>query len=286
MTDQEILRDNIAQIESLDPERYPALYRAFYRGNSSLHAHLLHILTYMQSHPFPFEMDRHGRGYWKIPINYLMREHGGSAESWQSHIVFLIDAGLLFRIRPDANSVLPRLREEWKRALQERQRAASCYRIVAYTAATLNAAEQVAARYASAGVGLAHITKTDVIRVSGQQRADEIFRTQDEIGTPEGWAWERLRELILRNIEADGYAKWQPAYTAVKNELLQESFERPDDRCVGSCIDAIEKANMRKKAVCRSFGCDYHPPRRADREQFGLEDQSWIITRHLERNIT
>jgi len=283
MTDQEILRDNIEQLEALDSDRYPMLHRLFFRGNSSLHAHLLHILTYMQTHPIPFEADQNGRGYWKIPVGYLVREHGGSVESWQSHIVFLLDAGLLSRIRPDQRSSLPRLRAEWQRALAEGQRAASCYRVVPYTEQRLGNAEEVASRYVQAGVGVAHLTKTDVIRVSGQQRADELYRTGDEVGAPEQWALARIGELILAEIEANGYAKWEPAYNQARNDLLPEALD-PRNESVGSRIDAINKMEKRKKAICRLLGCDYHPPRRADRERFELEDQGWIITKLPETN--
>lgn len=279
MTDQEILRDNIEQLETLDPERYPMLHRALRRGNSSLHAHLLHILTYMQVHPIPFEVDQHGHGYWKIPVGYLVREHGGATESWQSHIMFLLDAGLLERIRPDQRSVLPRLREEWQRALVRGQRAAGCYRVVPYTEERLAEAEEVADRYAQAGVGLAHITKTDMIRVSGQERADILYRTSDEVGEAEEWVLELIGEKILEVIETNGYARWERPYSDLKNELLLEHFADPDNERVLKRVSALEKMGVRKKAVCRQFGCDYHPPRRADRERFNLTDQSWIITK-------
>lgn len=283
MTDQEILRDNIAQIEGLDPESYPTLYRLLFRGNSSLHAHLLHILTYMQTHRIPFETDQNGRGYWKIPVAYLVREHGGTVESWQSHIIFLLDAGLLSRIRPDQRSVLPRLREEWQRALERGQRAAACYRVVCYTDERLAQAEEVAARYVQAGIGISHLTKTDVIRASGQQRADELYRTGDQIADPERWVLARIKEKILADIEGNGYARWDDIYSVVQREIIPDPFVGCDDE-EESRMRALEKIDKRKKAVCRLAECEFHPPRREDRERFELEDHGWIITKLPETN--
>lgn len=279
MTEQEILRDNIAQLEALDPKKYPMLYRMLYRRNSSLRAHLLHMLTYMQAHPIPFEVDQQGRGYWKIPKVYMMKTYGGSSESWQSHLAFLLDAGLLVRIRPDQRSILPRLREEWQRALATGQHAAGCYRVVPYTEERLAEAEAVATRYAQAGVGVAHVTKTEVIYASGQEQANILYRTSDKVGDAESWVREKLGEKILAAIEADGYARWEPIYSDVKNELLLKHLADRADENVKKRINAIKKMDTRKKEVCRQFGCDRHPPRRADRERFGLEDQGWIITK-------
>jgi len=284
MTDQEILRDNIEQLEALDSDRYPMLHRLFFRGNSSLHAHLLHILTYMQVHPIPFEVDQHGHGYWKIPVGYLVREHGGATEAWQSHIMFLLDAGLLERIRPDQRSSLPRLREEWQRALAEGQRAAACYRVVCYTDERFAQAEEVAARYVQAGIGVSHLTKTDVIRASGQQRADELYRTGDQIADPERWVLTRIQEKILADIEGNGYARWDDVWSAVQREIMPDPFADHDD-AEESRMRALEKIGKRKKAVCRLAECEFHPPRREDRERFRLEDQSWIITRRLGEDI-
>ena len=105
---------NIKVLCEFNPVTYPYLSRLF--NISSLRRHLCVIWEYMAAHPHPRAKDAHGNGYWSIPVSHLISLHGGTRETWQSHIIFATDAGLLWRVRPDKHSILPELKEEYEEA--------------------------------------------------------------------------------------------------------------------------------------------------------------------------
>lgn len=266
MNEQKIIRENIAAIEALDLELCPELTRLFRK--TSIHAHLLHVWTYMQSHPFPRTMDQAGRGYWSIPVSYLKKEHGGSSETWQSHLIFLTDAGLLKRVKPDKLTKLEDLQAAYAEAREKRQRPPAFYQVIEYTPEIFRIAEETAQRYKAHGVNVGHITKADVIRVSGSRRADEIFRDRRRIGELEIWARDQLKAAMIRRIEDHGYT--------TPDEIAGDVKKIVPDPKHG---EALKKSMIRKAAICKEAGCRYGAPTKEQRTTYQLEDQRWIITK-------
>lgn len=141
---------NIKVLCEFNPVTYPYLSRLF--NISSLRRHLCVIWEYMAAHPHPRVKDAHGNGYWSIPVSHLISLHGGTRETWQSHIIFATDAGLLRRVRPDKHSILPELKEEYEEALAKGRRPATFFRVVQYTDETLRAADEKAKQYRDSGL--------------------------------------------------------------------------------------------------------------------------------------
>lgn len=266
MDEQRIIAENIAAIETLNPEEHPELTRLFRK--TSLHAHLLYVWTYMQSHPFPRTMDQAGRGYWSIPVSYLKKEHGGSIETWQSHLAFLTDAGLLKRVKPDKLTKQEDLRTAYAEAREKRQQSPSFYQVIRYMPEIFRIAEETAQRYKAHGVNVGHITKADMIRVSGERRADEIFRDRRRIGAAENWTREQLKRAILQRISDQGYTTPDEIAGDVAKIL-------PDTEHIA----ALQKCMIRKAAICKEAGCKYGAPTKEQRAAYHLEDQRWIITK-------
>lgn len=266
MDEQRIIAQNIAAIEALDPELYPELVRIFRK--TSLHAHLLHVWTYMQSHPFPRTMDQAGRGYWSIPVSYLKKEHGGSVETWQSHLAFLTDAGLLKRVKPDKRTKLEDLQTAYAEAREKRQRPPAFYRVIEYTPEIFRIAEETAQRYKAHGVNVGHITKADVIRVSGSARANMIYGDGRKIGAPEIWARDQLKQVILQRIEEKGYTTWDE----IARDVAKIVPDLKHRKALKKCMD-------KKADICAEAGCQHKPPKKEQRTAYQLEDQRWIITK-------
>lgn len=266
MDEQRIIAANIAAIEALDPELYPELTRLFRK--TSIHAHLLHVWTYMQKHPFPWTQDHKGHGYWTIPVNYLKKEHGGSGETWKSHLLFLTDVGLLKRVKPDKRTKQEDLQAAYAEARKKRQRPPVFYRVIEYTPEIFRIAEETAQRYKAHGVNVGHVSKADMIRVSGARRADEIFRDQRKIGAPEIWARDQLKAAMIQRIEAKGYTTWDEIAGDVAKIVPDPEHKK-----------ALKKCMDRKTEICTEAGCQHKPPKKEQRTTYQLEDQRWIITK-------
>ena len=88
----------------------------------------------------------------------------GSTFSWQSHIIFLTDTGLI------------------KKFVTDNPSGRQTYRsIPRYTSQVLQDAEEKAKAYIESGINLYIFTKSDVIRVSGEERADYLYLGDDRI---------------------------------------------------------------------------------------------------------
>lgn len=257
------IQANIATILHLDPESFPSL-TSFLKRTTLLY-HLLQYLTYMADHPYPVVVDHSGRGYWKIPITYMRTMYGGTAESWQSHTVFLILLGLLGRIRPSSKSVNPAFKEEYRKAIETDRRPASFFFIEEYTSEALAYAERQATRYREAGVSVSHLTKTDVIRMEGKEKADLLYMDMRDISVQEARIRQRILSSIADQIQKHGYATPDRIEAAVCYGMMWEERQ------------IYDKLMHHKKALAYEVNCEYRPPRKDDKERFGLDNAGWIM---------
>lgn len=258
-----VIRANIATISTLDPVSFPNLTLLF--KHTSLRLHLVQYLTYMLEHPYPVEVDQSGRGYWSIPISYMRSMHGGTAETWQSHTVFLVLMNLLGRIRPNSRSILPAFKEAYHKASEAGRRPSSFFFIDEYTPEALAFAEWQAIRYREAGISVSHLTKTEIIRMEGQECADLIYMDFREVSHEEQEIREWILEVIADQTSRHGYTTPDAVEAAIYHNL------RDDERRL------YDKLMYHKKALCTAVGCEYRPPRKDDKERFALNSAGWII---------
>lgn len=268
MNEQRIIAQNMAAIEDLDPEQYPVLTKIFRNRRCFIHAHLLQIWSYMQKHKLPRETDHYGHGYWSIRVETLIKEYGGNEETWQSHIAFLVDIGLLKRVKPDERTNIKGLKEAYKDAKEKKHRSPSFFKVFRYTPEIFRSAEEAARRYKAHGINLAHVSKADVIRVSGQQQANATYRDLRKIGEPESWAWDQLKAAILQRISEKGYTTPEEIAGDVAKIAPDPKHE-----------EALKKSMIRKAAICKEAGYRYGPPTKEHLSAYKLEDQRWIITK-------
>lgn len=266
--EQRIIGENIQKLVGMDVEAYPALATAFKRA-ATFRAHICRVWEYMWHHPTPVRRDSNGNGYWFVPVSYMVEQHQGTRESWQAHIVLADMFGLLMRVRPDKNSKLDLLRDEYKRATKARERPRTAYRVVEYTPERLREADRQADEYMRRGGKFGHVRKADIIGMYDQQAANVLYRDGRRITTEEAAARQAFIEAVKDQVDRNGYTT--PG--AAKQQALQHLSAGTET------WRALEKVVQSKTALLLAAGFQYRPPKREQREQFGLEGQAWLITR-------
>ena len=209
---------NMEIIENLQEEEYPFLFKAL--KSRYMREHLNCILLNMYSHQKPTKV---GNMTGFLQAKKYLHEWGklydtpGSTFSWQAHIIFLTDAGLLKKY-VDTNRPVNQ----------------QVFRSVPfYTPTILTVAESKAKKYIEAGIKLNKFTKSDVIRVSGKKRADFLFfgdgrdisRIEDEV-----------RNVFVAETKAilakNRYALPSEVVKIVEHKILEKYFYDPFDENV------------------------------------------------------
>lgn len=140
------------------------------------------------------------------------------------------------------------------------------YSVIEYTGDVLEEAERTAARYTAVGVSVPKLTKSDVIRVSGQQRANSLYRDGRIISEVEIWARDQVLTVMLNEIQRKGYTNPVEIREQVE-PLAVDQKQRA----------AIEKVMQRKPEICRDAGCRYKPLMKGEKAAFHLDNSKWII---------
>ncbi len=159
--------NNLDIIADLDEQKYPYLYKAL--KTLGMRNHLNSILYNMYSHETITSINSYKM--WFLQTKKYLREWSrecnitGSSFSWQSHIIFLTDAGLLKKYVEVDNAYNLKV-----------------YRSVPkYSEGLLETADEKAKAYIAAGIKLNNFTKAEVIKVSGQDRADFLYYDDERI---------------------------------------------------------------------------------------------------------
>ena len=267
---EETIKANMTAIDTLDAERYPELHKLMTRGNSSLHAHLFILWWELSKHNAPIYIDKSGRGYHTLAINsHLMKlETGGTAETWQSHLIFLRDTGLIMGMIPDKKTKIKELKGLYLEAKRQGKATPVCYSMVALTDEVLEEAERVAARYAALKIGVSHIRKSEVIAASGQERANILYADKRKILKAEDDMRAAAVNIIRTQIDSNGYT----TVPAVFTELRKAAHTKREYK-------AVNKLKTRIQTLVYLAGAESHPQRKKDRERFQLETRCHIITR-------
>lgn len=264
---EEIIRANEAVLYSLDKERYPFLYKYLFRSNSSLRQHLVWYWWDMAAHRGFAERDSYGVEYHTLTNKHMANAHGGREQTWGSHSIFLRDTGLLGGRKPDKFSKLGGMELAFKRAVREDREAPIFYYIVPLTEAVLVEAEKVASQYASLKIGISDISKTDVILVRGQRRANAIYKDKRTISETEERIRTEIINAILNQIEERGYTTKEDVRNATKHLRPRGLYD---------------KAWQRFRQLCKIAGVEFGQPNQEDKKRFALSTREWILTKRAE----
>ncbi len=184
---------NIKIIEHLDQEEYPFLFKAL--CSRGMRDHLNCVLFNMYSHDFPTIVNGRMVSFLQTKSYLEKWSKGlripGSTFSWQAHLIFLMDAGLIRKF-VDTNKLI------------DKQMFRNVPR---YTSVILRFADDKAKQYIDAGINLNKFRKAEVIAVSGKERADILYYGDDRtISSMQKIVDDMFISTVKHIIDEKGYA--------------------------------------------------------------------------------
>ena len=266
----ETIQRDIDILYAMREDEYPNLYYALFSHKGTLIKHLLQVFDFMQEYRYPVEIDRSGRGYWKIPQAEMIKRHGGKASTWQSHFIFLRSAGLLCGTVPNERTRLKRLRMAYETARRYNIDAPIFYSPVPFTPDVLKHADTIAGAFRNAGITLSKITKTQAIKVLGEDTANILYMDRRTVPPAEQALKTHLKSVFKAVIEKQGYL-----YLSTVEDEIRLFLRANKDIAY---YRAGSKVLDRMKETCIELGYRYAPPTRKQRQLFSLQDSRWIIT--------
>ncbi len=273
-----VLQSNIETISSLSPEEYPELCRL--RQKTTVLLHLYAIMQRMQTYSAPLWPAGHP-SFFLFSIRHLVKwgnrnGYPGGIETWQSHKVFLLHAGLIKTHPVIGEQEDPLLQSIWISAAKKKQRSETLWTVPFYTPELLQHAEQIAREYREKHICLAKITKDTIASAWDQPTANSLFRTSGHVIST---AKKRVKENLIRTmynmIDQKGYT----TEAEMRSECLNLCYE-DIELDISECRSLIEKLMAQKRSLINDAGCEYHRIRKIDRKlSFPKDHKGYIITR-------
>ena len=273
-----IIKKNMEIISTLDPEEYPELCRL--KEKTTVMTHLYAIMQHMQTYSTPI-WPAVNPSYFLFSIRYLERwgkENGykGGKDTWQSHKVFLLHAGLIKTHPVIGEQTDPMLQRIWETAVKNNQRSETLWTVPLYVPAVLERAEQIAREYRENHINLTKITKDAIAAVWGQPTANALYRVSDHIiSSHKHLVRMYLIQAMNEMIDKRGYT----TEAEMRSECLLMCTVSIDIGEV-ECLELIEKIMAQKRSLINKEGCEYHRIRKEDK-LLGIpnEYKQYIITR-------
>lgn len=262
-------------------DKYPELARLFRRTTTG--AHLYAIMEHMRrAYDKPAYMGR----YYAFSIGHLMEwsanelDIGGRSEVWQAHAIMLQDMGLIQRIRPNKDDKDPILKRLYEVSLQKTKETGRGYRpetlwaVPVYNKAALQRAEEVAAIYHAAKANTSHLTKADIIRIRGQERANQLYGNGFHVPAIQQELTGMLTATIQAQLAEDGYTTADKVY-AQTEAIVIENVDQDKRR---EYLRALAKLWERQKnVIIIQAGAIKKRPKKEQMERYSLPDTKAII---------
>lgn len=239
---------------TLSEEDFPLLTYKIH--HSKLGFCLYNILSEMASHDKPLCTFSDGSAWFAIPLNYLVSRYSGSKHTWQSNITLAVSLGLLRKIKPDADSLHPALKQLYMDGKKHGKAPKNLYSVPAYTLELFAEAEAALEQWEQTGVSTARITKASVSHAQGRAQANTIFR--DSRSKAARMALEGAHRIVERIVQAVRQRGYTTKSDAVRGEM--------------------KAWDMLRGYILAEADASYHRPTKEDIERYNLHDSSWIIS--------
>lgn len=256
--DRRDIEDNIARIKAgISSEDYPVLSSYLSNKRSTLKAHLLFLLEDMKTNKATTIFG--GLRYWQRRQEDLIKDHGGSAEAWQSHLVFLSMTGLLLRMKPNGKTKNDAMAAAYQRAIEAGKDVEIFYSCHLYTAARMAQIEAQARRFKERGISIGHIRKTDIRALYGQETANLFYQDRRTVSEEDRAAAQLIVTAINEQIKARGYAIKKEAVKAAargtwENEALYQKIQHTAAQLTGLCQDHGLVYRRARLEECKAWG--------------------------------
>lgn len=273
-----IIQNDIDIITSLNPEEYPELCRL--RTKTTVLLHLYAIMRHMQTYSAPVWPAEHP-SYFLFSVRHLAKwskGHGwtGGIDTWQSHKIFLLHAGLIKTHPVIGEQDDPILQSIWMRAVNKQQRSETLWTVPFYSEPVLRHAEQIAGEYRENHINLTKITKDAIANVFGQPTADRLYRSSNHVvSAAKKTVLEYLIRVMNQMIDLHGFTSEEEIRSEAVRMCCKETEIDPD-----LCAELVSKLMCQKRTIINNAGCEYHRIRQADRKMdIPLDYKRFIITR-------
>lgn len=217
---------------------------------------LYSILAEMAKHDKPLFVSDDGSAWYALPLNYLVAQYGGSKRTWQGSITLAVSIGLLRKIKPDADSLHPIIKQLYMEGRQQGKAPKNLYNVPEYTPELLRGAETALVEWLATGVSTSKVTKASVTNAQGRATANTIFR--DSRSKTARKAVEAAQGIIRR----------------IDHGIATKGYMMKQEAIAGD----VQAWQMLHGYILAEAGAAYHRPTQAERERYGLQDAAWIIT--------
>lgn len=300
----DVINENKRILSEFDHERYPAL--AWLEKRTSVFDTLKLFMEHMLTYKWPVWPRDEGSdpSYFLFSQGHLLKwgqEQGyrRTPITLQGHYIFLIDTGLLKRVRATSDSQDPILREIWNQAVKNAAERHQGHRILAetlwsvdlFTDEVLAKADGIARKYNDHKIPLSHIRKNDIIRLHGQEIANKLYLDGRTISQEEQYVIAKINEVIQNSVEATGYASVQQVNRDVRAAIYRDHgyrFYPVEDLSAEAMAErdrvqpyttALFRLMKGKTTLARYARCVYRPAKRNEKETYGIADRAWYFFR-------
>ncbi len=290
-----LVEANISALQGLSAEAYPNLFRMLMKHNSALYMRIMAILRRMNEQDNQTLQD----GYWFV--FFSMRDIAGkypdagkSYITWYHSIILFMCWGLLVRMLPTADSPNKYMRKAYEQMQQHgRNMPTAFYSVLLYSPEQLSYADRQAERWIKSGATFTSFSKETIIEVYGQPMADSIYGD----GRRKTKRHKDIEQMLVRTakeqIKALGYTTKQAVMQEVSRNLKAQLLE--DESFLSSISELLDTSSeadvhswrmvshvfkSRGNLILQRSNLAYASPTRKQRECYGLEDGTWIITQN------
>lgn len=265
------------RIADLDEEKFPALAAYFRRTKGK--AVLMNILSCLQTYEKPAHITQQGEGWYTLSTDYLIRKYGGSKATWQSHIIYLLELGLLKRIKPGKNTENPLMKQSYTKATESNRRSQSWYHVPVYTDRRLANAEKAVQMYEQVGISPSNLNKAGVIAVQGKKHADKLYldrRNISELQTAIEFAIIHKARYALK---AHGYITKELLFERVMKSLYFDTLKTTP----GEAYQKLRNIwSNKRKHLMKRLDAEYRRPTKEEKARLGLLSDKWVIVMNKE----
>ena len=296
LRNQQVFSDvvfNLSVLDTLDETKYPTL--AYYK-RQKVFQHLRGLMLNILAHPYPVWSERNPR-FFTIGKDYLeawCKERGisGSSMSWQGSLVFLKDCNLVEAFRPVGDEHDHAMMRAISGIRRPGKKNITFWSVPRYTPPIMEAAERIAVIYANNHVKLTQLTKADVIRVRGIERANQLYLDGRRISMQEEYVHDLYLTVLQEAIRRNSYAEPDKIIREVERRMRYELHFRYIDFLAGFTQEdeeelarqelyknALMKMKARTRQLAAEAGFSYRPVRREDRSRHQLPEEykKWLI---------